>query len=83
MCSRGLSFGRCPSLTDCNYASVCCAHTHTQAPEDDEKRERFLADFERERSIVRGLRHPNLCRLYGVSASPGDYCLIYDFLEGR
>ena len=44
--------------------------------------EEFLANFERERTIVRALRHPNLCRFYGVSISPGHYSLVYQFLEG-
>jgi serine/threonine protein kinase len=44
--------------------------------------ETFVADFERERTIVRGLRHPNVCRLYGVSQTPGYFCLVYDYLEG-
>lgn len=44
--------------------------------------ERFLADFERERNIMRGIRHPNLCRFYGVSIAPAHCCLVYSFLEG-
>lgn len=29
-----------------------------------------------------GIRHPNLCRFYGVSVSPSHCCLVYSFLEG-
>ncbi len=56
----------------------------TSADEKDLQRRhaRLLADFERERRIVKSLRHPNLCRLFGVSTCPGSLCLVYDFLEG-
>lgn len=49
---------------------------------DSDNVEEFLANFERERAIVRGLRHPNLCRFYGVSISPGHYNLVYQYLDG-
>ena len=51
-------------------------HPRPQVPDDPDKRARFLSDFERERTIVRGLRHPNLCRFYGVSTPPGHAALV-------
>jgi serine/threonine protein kinase len=42
----------------------------------------FLKDFERERTMVKGLRHRNLCRFYGVAVADEHYALVYQFLEG-
>jgi serine/threonine protein kinase len=42
---------------------------------------RLLADFERERRIVKSLRHPNLCRLFGVSTCPGMSVFVCAWIE--
>lgn len=65
-----------------NWRGTNVAVKKTKFPtvSSEEEREEFLADFEREASIMRSLRHPNVLQFLGICSMGEEICIITEYM---
>eukprot|EP01088_Endostelium_zonatum_P015504 TRINITY_DN3836_c0_g1_i1.p1 TRINITY_DN3836_c0_g1~~TRINITY_DN3836_c0_g1_i1.p1 ORF type:complete len:678 (-),score=150.23 TRINITY_DN3836_c0_g1_i1:6-2039(-) len=54
---------------------------NTHSSLSDEEKEEWFADFQREATIMRSLRHPNILQLLATYLDPPDLCIIMEYME--